>query len=109
MALANEKVVAGVGVLRVSWTIVNPSGNAIIVKWRPTGSSLQWAFAPAQQLAPTATNYVITGLAAVAYDVQVGQVQFGSPQTVVGVKPVVPPDTGPINISPPVIGPVVRA
>lgn len=96
MAIANEKIVAGVGTLKVSWSITGPAlGNAIIVKWRTTSSKLAWAVAPAQQLVPTATSYVITGLDAVPYDVQVGQVQFHSPQTVTGVKPIAPPPPPP--------------
>lgn len=103
MALSNEKVVAGPGTLSVSWKVATQYGNAIMLKWRPTGSGVAWASAPVVQLAPAATSYVIAGLESVAYDVQVGQTQYGSPQTVTGVKPAPVVPAVPVNLVRPVI------
>jgi hypothetical protein len=99
VALSDLTSVATGTTRALKWTIATRFGNAIMVKWRPTASkSMSWASASMVQVADTATTYTITGLADVAYDYQVTQVDYGTSQTVSDSQPpavaAVPVNTG---------------
>lgn len=100
MALSQPKVAAELTTRTVSWTIKTPYGNAIIVKWRKTGSGVAWATATMAELPKTATTCLIAGLADVKYDVQVTQVDYGTSETMAATTPPVGP---PASVTPPIV------
>ena len=94
MSITNLKLLSGNGLISASWTISGAVGNAIIVKWRVSGTNIPWRNAAMREIAPTSIAVTITGLKnGTLYDIQITQVQYEPGGANRSAKPSAPPGT----------------